>query len=177
MLALCWPLAWAFEYAPAYKLPVKLLYDCTAAGRDTCRASLPPTVSGEVQSLAQRVPSLRHCVQNRVDLHHEHVPGHVGDVGNELCDELAKTARRNASWHGSRCHPTWPAALLAHPLLGWAWLVVRPFSDLPTLFALKSEAARLQTTRFRIQALPELCSHTLTGSHTFYMFCSPGFRA
>ena len=73
---------------------------------------------------------------------------HSGVLGNEIVDVLAKNASKLAEGVGpaERYLPSWPALFAAHPLHQWAWLALDRRGDMPTLYALPSEAARLQSS-------------------------------
>ena len=126
MLALCWALSWAAQHAVQYTVPLRFLYDSQSAGRGTFGAARPATGSSphHYAPLAQFAVALRHYLNARRPLAHEHVLGHTGHLGNELCDALAKLARRSPSSPFDRCLPEWPANWAAHPLADWAWATV-----------------------------------------------------
>ena len=100
-----------------------------------------PSLDG-YPSLSHLAVALRQLASTRLSLFPAYVPGHQGDVGNELSDALAKQARLRPTSTADILLPTWQLA--QHPLLPWAWLASQPTMDLPTLFAMESEAARLQ---------------------------------
>ncbi|CAE7798987.1 unnamed protein product [Symbiodinium sp. CCMP2456] len=146
VLAICWALCWVIEYGPAFHCPICLQYDCLAAGDGTFAQSAPAHLSSlsDYPVLSHTAVALRQVATRRVDLHHTHVPGHKGDLGNELSDALAKRARLSIQSYEERALPHWPACLVLHPLLQWAWLAADHAGDLPALYALEAEAKRLQ---------------------------------
>ena len=147
VLGIAWALAWIMEHGGKYNLPMELRYDCTTAGRGTFAAArLAYCAHVEADySLASFAVFLRQCAQQRSSLCHRHVPGHQGDVGNELCDELAKLCRRRKPDVTEVCLPTWPQQVFRHPLKPWLWPLRTTSPDVPTLFALESEACRMQS--------------------------------
>ncbi|CAE7252377.1 CFDP2, partial [Symbiodinium sp. CCMP2456] len=134
------------EYGPAFHCPICLQYDCLAAGDGTFAQSAPAHLSSlsDYPVLSHTAVALRQVAARRVDLRHTHVPGHNGDLGNELSDALAKRARLSIQSYEERALPHWPACLVLHPLLQWAWLAADHAGDLPALYALEGEAKRLQ---------------------------------
>ncbi|CAE7233843.1 unnamed protein product [Symbiodinium necroappetens] len=133
LLGIAWGLIWIIEYASAYSLPVVCLYDCTAAGHGTFAVSrIPAEQQDPSAALASFTTYLRQLAAQRVSLTHAHVKGHSGQLGNELCDELAKHCRRRPPDSDQVILPEWPAASSS--------------SDLPTLFAFESEALRMQSS-------------------------------
>ncbi|CAE7269223.1 R1 [Symbiodinium microadriaticum] len=147
LLGLAWGLIWVIEYAAAYSMPVVCLYDCTAAGHGTFAvARIPAGSQDPAAALATFTMYLRQLAAQRVLLSHEHVKGHSGQLGNELCDELAKHCRRRPPASDQVMLPEWPARVFAHPLKSWMWLAASGSSDLPTLFAFESEALRMQSS-------------------------------
>ena len=148
LLALCWSLAWTCEFARSYHVPVWHLYDAKGAGEGVfgcCKAPLAlhhePSPFARLYTLAT---SLRQVASSRVALHHGYVAGHSGTLGNELADQFAKRARREADDPWNRCLPMWPAQLARHPLLLWAWALHPAVPDVPSLYAFETEALRLQ---------------------------------
>ena len=146
LLALCWALAWAIEFAAGFQAPLAFHYDARAAGEGVFGQCALPHNSSPHYSLAETAVSLRQLAETRVPLSHRHVFGHSGVLGNELADQLAKRARRFVEDPWCRCLPNWVSAFAAHPLKLWAWAVY-PTADTPCLFAFESEAGRLQATR------------------------------
>ena len=145
-LALAWGLVWIIQYAPSLQLPVVLRYGCQAAGRGAFGAARAPCAAGEgsPSRLSMFVCHLRQLACARVTLSHDHVRAHQGHTPNELCDELAKLARRVPASTCSDLLPAWPGLLFGHPLQAWAWLPPEGTADLPALFSFESEAGRLQ---------------------------------
>ncbi|CAE7848430.1 unnamed protein product [Symbiodinium sp. KB8] len=94
--------------------------------------------------LSMYVCYLRQLAHSRTTLTHRHVKAHAGCTANELCDELAKRARRTPAGRSGDILPVWPGRLFAHPLKSWAWLPSNGSADLPSLFSFESEAGRLQ---------------------------------
>ena len=147
-LALAWALAWVIQFGAALSLPTCLVYDCQAAGLGAfglARAPGPGHAGGS-SDLSLFVCPLRQLAHTRVLLAHRHVKAHAGCVANELCDELAKRARRNPAGRSGDILPVWMGLLYAHPLKAWAWLPESGSSDLPSLFSFESEADRLQAS-------------------------------
>ncbi|CAE7794316.1 unnamed protein product, partial [Symbiodinium sp. CCMP2456] len=68
----------------------------------------------------------------------------AGILPNELCDCLAKEARRRPECPYSRMLPEWPAPWASHQLRQWTWLAHASCTGLPALMALEAEAGRLQ---------------------------------
>ncbi|CAE7942908.1 unnamed protein product, partial [Symbiodinium necroappetens] len=97
-------------------------------------------------ALANFTTYLRQLAAQRVSLTHAHVKGHSGQLGNELCDELAKHCRRRPPASDQVILPEWPARVFEHPLKPWLWLTASSSSDLPTLFSFESEALRMQSS-------------------------------
>ena len=96
--------------------------------------------------LGEFVSLLRQTACARGYITHAHVRGHAGDLGNELCDALAKFSRRHREDLYDRCLPTWVSHWRRHPLCRWGWMSHLTAEDLPCLTALEPEAARLQRT-------------------------------
>ena len=146
LLGLTWCLAWAIEHAEPWAIPVVVFFDCQAAGRGTFAHAQPAkaATTTEGSQLAQFNTYLRQCTEARLRIRSEHVPGHSGDLGNELSDELAKQVRRQCLTQDQLVLPTWPGAVFQHPLRAWAWLVHGHYADLPVLFAFEAEADRMQ---------------------------------
>ena len=150
LLALAWALVWSIEYGSGLNVPLEFRYDCTSAGGSafgTTRAqaslhSAPGDSRGP--SLRAFTGFLRQALEIRATVFHRHVKGHAGDVGNELCDRLAKAARRRPDDYFERCLPEWPHRWWCSPLASWGWLAGYNGSELPFFPALEAEAARLQ---------------------------------
>ncbi|CAE7343995.1 unnamed protein product [Symbiodinium sp. CCMP2592] len=157
-LAIAWALVWVIQFGESLGFSVELRYDCQAAGKGAFGASLPPKVG------AQRTPSelsdfvcyLRQTAANRIAVSHSHVPAHSGHTANELCDELAKQARRNSASCTGDLLPTWPGLLFLHPYKAWSWLPPSGTSDLPTLYSFEAEARRMQCLNLVGQMSPSL---------------------
>ncbi|CAE7638887.1 CFDP2 [Symbiodinium sp. CCMP2592] len=167
LLGAAWALVWAAEYGPTFACPLHLHYDCAAAGEGTFAQAVPasvPTVTGG-PSLSHVAVALRHIAAARVALTSAYVPGHRGALGNEISDSLAKYIRRQALPLDERVHPDWPAHLVQHELLDWAWLAHACAADLPTLFAFESEAGRLQALCPQPRPAPH-CGVTQTADDT-----------
>ncbi|CAE7843562.1 unnamed protein product, partial [Symbiodinium necroappetens] len=144
-LGIIWGLAWVSEFGWHFRVPVHFRYDATGVGQavfGTARA--PFEDSTATSKVAEVAIALRHYAQSRAQLQHSHVQGHSGNIPNELVDQLAKRARRQGEdpWH--KCLPLWPSRLSKHVMLTWAWATLPNQPDVPTLFSLESEAARLQ---------------------------------
>ncbi|CAE7269940.1 tyrP-A, partial [Symbiodinium sp. KB8] len=88
--------------------------------------------------------SLRHYLSVLVTVEHEHVTGHAGHLGNELCDALAKIARKGPQDLFDRCMPTWPSKWAKHPLSEWAWATLPHQPDVPRLFCFDTEVTLSQ---------------------------------
>ena len=147
LLGICWALAWLFEYGPAFQLPCTLRFDCQAAGRGTFCQATPaalPAMDGH-PSISRLAVLLRQCIERRMHLRGDYVPGHAGHLGNELSDSFAKYARCYIQPLEERVLPSWPARLSQRSLVSWAWLCAAPIVDLPTLFAFEPTAGYLQT--------------------------------
>ncbi|CAE7442934.1 unnamed protein product, partial [Symbiodinium sp. CCMP2456] len=156
-LALAWGLAWTIEFAPRFQVEVFFHYDAQSAGKGAfgewgppCRAAI---VTG-MPDIATVLVHLRHIAAQLCPLWHDYVAAHAGHIENELSDQLAKQARRGPRNYYDRVAPTWPAQLAKHRLLPWAWMLFDSYFDLPTLFAMESEAGRLQQTDDRPSQAP-----------------------
>ncbi|CAE7462360.1 CFDP2 [Symbiodinium sp. CCMP2592] len=161
LLAIVWAITWIIEYGPSYEVGIELRYDCTSAGRGTFADYKVATGAQHASSseLAHFACYLRQLADRRVSLTHAHVPGHSGDVGNELCNELSKYCRRHGMHFTDICLPRWPGQVFRHPLKAWLWLVDQHSGDTPTLFALESESVRLQAQPRLPTHGPQLGSH------------------
>ena len=147
-LALVWALVWVIQFGASLSLPTCLVYDCQAAGLGAFGLVKAPSVSstGGANELSLFACYLRQLAHSRTTLTHRHVKAHVGCMANELCDELAKRARRTSAGCSGDILPVWPGRLFAHPLKSWAWLPQGGSADLPSLFSFESEAGRLQAS-------------------------------
>ena len=154
MLALCWALAWMFEYAPGFQLPVRLYYDCQAAGYGVFGSAKPANDGSGDRGLSWFAVILRQCVHSRLRFNAEYIPGHAGHLGNELSDCFAKWTRVHQLSPADHLLPQWPSRLARHPLAEWAWLVIAPASDLPRPFAFEATAACLQRRAIRQRKAP-----------------------
>ncbi|CAE7193595.1 unnamed protein product, partial [Symbiodinium microadriaticum] len=167
LLAACWGLGWAAEHAVAYGVPVDFYYDSQCAGGGIFGLSKPP--SGQKQApyarLASFAVALRQYASARVHLTHDYVPSHTGQLGNELADALAKTARQQTSAQAHSLLPTWVPRFSRHVLRDWAWAMVPGHLDFPRPYAFESEAHLVQeqtlrprtapTEGLQVQSLPE----------------------
>ncbi|OLQ02188.1 hypothetical protein AK812_SmicGene14994 [Symbiodinium microadriaticum] len=144
LLALCWSLCWAVQYAHSFAVPVHFCYDAMSAGRGTFGKAQPVagTSPERYAPLSRFAVALRQYLNACVPTAHRHVTGHTGCLGNELCDALAKLARKTACDAYDRCLPSWPAHWARHPLADWAWATVPGQSDIPRLFCFEVEVAR-----------------------------------
>ena len=155
-LALAWAFCWIVEYAPSYRCSVTVAYDCLVAGKGAFGDWKLPTqpYGGGVTPLTIGLVHLRQLAAIRVELKHRHVAGHAGHLENELADQLAKAARRCRDDPSCSLLPHWPANFLSHSLSAWGWMLTDQRLDLPTLFAMESEARRLQAMDARSAAAP-----------------------
>ncbi|CAE7403217.1 unnamed protein product [Symbiodinium sp. CCMP2592] len=140
-LGVAWGLIWVIEFAPAWNVPVCCMYDCLSAGRGTFAEARTADSSGAEEGLSTYATYLRQLASQRVRLDHDYVPGHAGDVANELCDELAKRCRRHLPTADQLLLPDWPARVYGHPLKAWIWLTGHGTHDLPTLFSMEEPVA------------------------------------
>ena len=136
LLALGWASVWALDFGLLYDSPFVFAFDCTSAGLGTLQSRMAP--------LPAVVASLRLCLTAQATVTCRHVKSHSGILGNELVDQLAKAAARTQEDMYNRCLPEWPHGFARHPLHPWAWRFFECNDDLPTLFAMPSEAVRLQ---------------------------------
>ncbi|CAE7435991.1 tyrP-A, partial [Symbiodinium necroappetens] len=141
LLALCWALSWAAQHSLRYEAPLHFLYDAQSAGYGTFGKARPARGSrpSHYAPLAQFAVALRQYLNARRAITHAHVKGHTGQLGNELCDALAKLARRDSATAFDRCLPDWPSRWAAHPLAEWAWATVPGQCDVPRLFCFDVE--------------------------------------
>ena len=117
-LAVAWGLIWVIQYGAQLALPVVMRIDCQAAEHGTFGQSRAPCPVGAHSELSAFVCYLRQIAASRADLAHEHVQAHAGHIANELCDELAKRARRKPQTRSGDLLPSWPGTLFRHPLQG-----------------------------------------------------------
>ncbi|CAE7285274.1 unnamed protein product, partial [Symbiodinium sp. CCMP2456] len=155
-LAIAWALCWVVEFGPRYRCPIQVDYDCLVAGRGAFGVWKVPTSSSTKtpSDLSAYLVHLRQLATTRVEMTHDHVPGHAGHLANEFSDQLAKKARRLPEPEHDRMLPTWPAQLRDHPLRAWCWMLADSTGDLPPLYTLESEAARLQADDARPTKAP-----------------------
>eukprot|EP00439_Symbiodinium_sp_Y106_P037131 s896_g4.t1 len=146
-LAIAWALAWVIDWGHAYEVPLLFRYDATAVGAGIFGTQRPPLRQGETRptELVEYAIALRQRAAFWYRIDHEHVAGHSGHVGNELCDQLAKQARRLREDPYDRLLPVWPQIVFRHPLRAWLWMARLSSPQLPALSALEAEAHRLQT--------------------------------
>ena len=155
LLALGWAATWAIEYGHRFQVPIFFCYDSTSAGFGSfgfqCRAGASnPATCG----LSNFVCVLRQCLEHRQQVGHRHIPGHAGVIENELVDQLSKFARKAPEDSHNRCLPLWPSILFKHPLCAWAWMAHLRSPALPTLFAIESEAHRMQSQQLHSVQAP-----------------------
>ncbi|CAE7808085.1 unnamed protein product [Symbiodinium sp. CCMP2592] len=155
-LALVWALAWVLDCGHRFRVPMLMRYDAVVVGAGVFGDQRPPQRQGEAapSQLVKLAVALRQRATVWYKLGHEHVSGHAGVLGNELCDQLSKRARRQKEDPYDRLLPSWPARLLRHPLLSWSWMMHLSSSQLPALSALEVEARRLQTQSRPVPAAP-----------------------
>ena len=146
LLALAWATAWALEIGSTYSVPIEFRYDATSAGGGVFGTSRCPnsTKSAHGPALASFAVQLRQCLENRCLVLHQHVKGHAGHLGNEMCDLMSKHSRRHPSPPYDRMLPWWPHRWWAHPLWEWGWMAGLDSPAYPSLSALEAEASRLQ---------------------------------
>ena len=151
-LGLAWALVWALDRGVTYQVPICFAFDCMSAGMGAFGLSKQPGTDSahRTTTLSMLITSLRHAVDALVPVVPMHVRSHTGVLGNEVVDVLAKDASMSHQDFYQRCLPLWPARLAAHPLCAWSWRLFDSQSDLPTLFALPAEAARLQQELQRV---------------------------
>ena len=146
-LALTWACVWALEYGSRYQVPIMFYYDAIAAGGGAfgCTKLAGPKKCDSGISLVAFLSVLRQTLVSRARVGHAHVKGHSGVLQNELCDQLAKRARKFPEDFLDRCLPLWPAQWRSHSLAAWGWLAHQHLPGLPSLSAFQAEACRLQT--------------------------------
>ncbi|CAE7878516.1 PETs, partial [Symbiodinium microadriaticum] len=161
LLALFWSIAWTLQYAPAYGVPVSFHYDAISVGQGVFGSTREVAYAADPgqRSLPRSVSILRQVLATKVLVSHHHVKGHSGHFANEFTDRIAHLARQHEDSYYCRCLPMWPCQLVSHPLAPWAWLQHKPQHDLPTAFALESEAHRLQLCPDCPQRAPQAGLH------------------
>ena len=157
LLGLAWALIWVLDQGCRFQVPITVMCDSTSAGGGTFglvkqHQAAPP----KQPSLPAFVLDLRLCASAAVHLVPGHVRSHTGVFGNEVADLLAKQAGREHEDCYCRCLPLWPGRLSTHPLRSWSWRLLEQATDLPTLYAFPSEAARLQCADLPIAPPPRL---------------------
>ena len=157
-LALAWSLAWVIEHASTFSLPVTFHYDAQGAGRGAFGQWAPPSRNVDPHPgfpcLSDLLVHLRQLASQFAALEHAYVAGHSGQIENELSDQLAKQSRRRPCEYWERVAPTWLSQLAQHKLLPWAWMLYSSAPDLPPLYAMESEARRMQSSDVRPQHAP-----------------------
>ncbi|CAE7727756.1 unnamed protein product [Symbiodinium sp. CCMP2592] len=147
VLALAWALVWSVEFGAGYRVPIEFRYDATAPGCGTFAAMAHKVEDAQSHTpLAVFTNVLRQTLEVRTPVSHQHVKGHSGDLGNEICDLLAKRARKSPEDFYDRCLPLWPGKWIQHPLASWGWTIGYSGVDIPDLANFQIEAHRLQTT-------------------------------
>ncbi|CAE7942800.1 unnamed protein product, partial [Symbiodinium necroappetens] len=145
LLALAWALAWSLDFGYKAGVPLEFRYDATSAGGGVFGSQKLPVLHGpDGEGLAPFVAQLRLTLTQRAKVDHMRVKGHSGELGNELCDIMARFCRKNPSSAYDRCLPTWPAAWYKHELWSWGWLSRYSGPLYPSLPAFEAEAFRLQ---------------------------------
>ena len=141
-----WSLAWLSEYGEHFQVPAVLLYDANSAGMGSFGfwRSVPYPAPAQGPTLPDFAIAMRQLAETVLALTHCHVKGHSGALGNELSDRMASAARAAPSDPYERCQPAWPARLHQHPMWAWAWATRVVTHDLPTIFAMETEADRLR---------------------------------
>ena len=140
-------IVWTLEYGQLFAVAIEFKYDATVAGHGVFGEMRSPAQQEEgLLPIGEAANLLRQAVASRVPLWHNHVRGHSGDLANELCDQLAKRARRHVEDVYERMLPAWPSQWFAHPLRAWTWLAHASSPFVPFLPALEAEASRLQST-------------------------------
>ncbi|CAE6938018.1 unnamed protein product [Symbiodinium natans] len=143
-LGIAWAIVWIIEHSTSFPGPYVLEYDCLNAGKHAFGEFLDHASDEESAALAEAVSALRVCMDACCHVDHRHVRAHEGTFPNELTDVLAKVVRAFPVEHDQRCLPTWPRNMVFHPLRDWAWRFFDFQVALPTVFALETEALRLQ---------------------------------
>ncbi|OLP76647.1 hypothetical protein AK812_SmicGene43391 [Symbiodinium microadriaticum] len=150
LLAIAWSLVWALEFGAGLGVPIEIRYDCTSAGGCAFAGMRAPSCRSPDGQWT--VPGftgfLRQALELRVPVFHRHVAGHKGDVGNELCDRLAKFARKHPEDFFDRCLPLWPHEWWNSSLAQWGWMAGFSGPELPRLSALEAEARRMRAVQF-----------------------------
>ncbi|CAE7371745.1 tyrP-A [Symbiodinium sp. CCMP2592] len=143
LLAICWALCWTAQHGRRFGVPVEFLYDALAAGGGAFGVTVPvgSTGSSPYLALAGFAVALRQYTAELLPIKHSHVKGHTGCLGNELCDALAKHARRLPQDDHAFCLPDWPRLWAMHPLRDWAWATLPGHGDLASLFCFGVEAS------------------------------------
>ena len=164
LLALCWSLCWAVQYAPSFAVPVHFCYDAIGAGQGTFGKAQPVAGASPERyaPLSRFAVALRQYLNANLPTAHRHVTGHTGCLGNELCDALAKLARKTTCDPYDRCLPAWPMHWARHPLSDWAWATVPGQPDIPRLFCFDVEVARGQTRSPLPVTAPQAGTATVT---------------
>ncbi|CAE7629604.1 unnamed protein product [Symbiodinium sp. CCMP2456] len=152
LAAIAWALIWALEHGVRFQVWLEFCYDATAAGGGAFGESRCPCLGETGSGLGATAVLLRQAVATRVPVSHRHVKGHSGILPNELCDCLAKAARRSPECPYSRMLPTWPEPWARHQLRQWTWLAHASCPSLPVLTALEAEAGRLQCQAHEVLA-------------------------
>ena len=181
LLALCWGLAWAAQYGPAFNVPIDFRYDSQCAGGGVFGLSRPPTGANPeaYERLASCAVALRQYASSRATVHHSYVPSHSGHIGNELADGLAKTARQQARPHDDCVLPLWVSRFSRHRLKDWAWAMVPGHQDLPRPYTFEAEAslAQLDTPSPTLAPTQGLQTHHLPAADISYCLCCISFNA
>ena len=109
LLGICWHSHGSSSMAPLLVCLVICALTCQAAGTVPSVRRLPATIAASdgCLSLSHHAALLRQCMQQRLPLIGDYVPGHAGHLGNELSDSFAKHAR----YHITPPCRTGPAAL------------------------------------------------------------------
>ncbi|CAE7293862.1 unnamed protein product [Symbiodinium sp. KB8] len=175
LLAMLWAFAWLAQYGPVYQVPVTVHYDANSVGMGAFGAWRPPSYARQADrpTLPELIVSLRQYVEVLLPLAHRHVSGHSGVLGNELADSMAKKARA-APDTAERCLPVWPAQLYQHQFWAWAWTLAKTTHDLPTLYAMESEAHRLRQLPRTTEVAPAMGLRTVQpprANVVFHLVC------
>eukprot|EP00435_Cladocopium_sp_Y103_P021751 s2648_g5.t1 len=129
-------LAAAAEFILTRKLlegtEVHLHYDAQAVGQGSTGQA---AVIQQDESLSTRQKAARilvHLAQRSTHaLKGLHTHAHCGQPWNEMADSLAKSVR--LGWTVTTPFRWKSKELMAHPLVEWAWLLIRPTAELPDL--------------------------------------------